>query len=55
MSAGQYDTVSGIIILYPVCLQVKYQTPFNALKPGDYVKCVEDQFKAMRFIKERAK
>ena len=23
----------------------KYQTPFNALKPGDYVRCVEDQFK----------
>jgi len=27
------------------CQLVKYQTPFNALKPGDYVKCVEDQFK----------
>jgi len=27
------------------CQLVKYQTPFNALKPGDYVRCVEDQFK----------
>jgi len=27
------------------CQLVKYQTPFNALNPGDYVKCVEDQFK----------
>ena len=27
------------------CQLVKYQTPFNALKPGDYIKCVEDQFK----------
>jgi len=27
------------------CQLVKYQTPYNALKPGDYVKCVEDQFK----------
>jgi hypothetical protein len=26
------------------CQLVKYQTPFNALKPGDYVRCVEDQF-----------
>jgi len=27
------------------CQLVKYQTPFNALKSGDYVRCVEDQFK----------
>jgi len=27
------------------CQLVKYQTPFNALKKGDYVRCVEDQFK----------
>merc|ERR1712180_300896 len=26
------------------CQLVKYQTPFNALKKGDYVRCVEDQF-----------
>merc|ERR1711962_6868 len=26
------------------CQLVKYQTPYNALKPGDYVKCVEEQF-----------
>jgi len=27
------------------CQLVSYQTPFNALKEGDYVRCVEDQFK----------
>lgn len=27
------------------CQLVSYQTPYNALKPGDYTKCVEDQFK----------
>jgi len=27
------------------CKLVSYQTPYNALKPGDYIKCVEDQFK----------
>merc|ERR1740128_83839 len=27
------------------CKLVSYQTPFNALKRGDYTKCVEDQFK----------
>lgn len=26
------------------CQLVSYQTPFNALKEGDYVRCVEDQF-----------